>query len=385
MSGYHKNALPRGHELAEYTIESVLGHGGFGVTYLAEDTSLGAHVAIKEYLPHELATREDETKIIPNLDAKNAVKDYHWGLKRFMKEAQALARFKHPNIVRVLRYMEANGTAYMVMEYEKGQSLGQYLRINSNRMNEGDLLKIILPILNGLEAVHHAGLLHLDIKPDNIYIRENHTPMLIDFGSARQALSGTQRIVLTPGYAPIEQYPDKGERGPWTDIYAIGASMYRSLDGRRPSDSLDRYQMILKYKADPMTPVEKIAGGRISQNTMKCMDWALQCYPTDRPRSAREFQDALLGKTAVTYSCALPVEIKGKEVREHVHVDKTAHLRKIKPAIYTLILSAVFFAIFYFWSEIISYLPAAKNFAKEAIKDAGEVARNLKLILEKFI
>jgi serine/threonine protein kinase len=385
LSGYHKSALHRGYQLAEYTIESVLGHGGFGVTYLAEDTSLGAMVAIKEYLPHDLASREDETKIVPNLDAKNAVKDYHWGLKRFLKEAQALARFKHPNIVRVLRYMEANGTAYMVMEYEKGESLGQYLRKHGNKMAEGDLLKIILPVLNGLEAVHNAGLLHLDIKPDNIYIRENHTPMLIDFGSARQALSGSQKVILTPGYAPIEQYPDKGERGPWTDIYAIGASMYRCLEGKRPSDSLDRYQMILKYKADPMTPVEKIGGGRITKNVMKCMDWALQCYPTDRPKTAREFQDALLGRTAVSYSCALPVEIKGKEVRQHLHVDKTAHIRKIKPVVYTIILATIFFAIFYFWQDIMSYLPAAKVLLKETTKDVIEIYKNLKQIVIQFI
>jgi serine/threonine protein kinase len=385
VSGYHKNALPRGHELAEYTIESVLGHGGFGVTYLAKDTRLGAMVAIKEYLPHDLATRNEATKIIPDLDAKNAVKDYHWGLKRFLKEAQALARFKHPNIVRVLRYMEANGTAYMVMEYEAGQSLGQYLREHGNKMKEGEVLKIMLPILNGLEAVHNAGLLHLDIKPDNIYLRRDHTPMLIDFGSARQALSGSQRIVLTPGYAPIEQYPDKGERGPWTDIYAIGASMYRCLEGKRPSDSLDRYQMILKYKADPMTPVEKIAGGRVAQNTVKCMDWALQCYPTDRPRSAKKFQDALLGRTAVSYSCALPIEVKGEEVRSHVHVDRAKQLRLLKPVIYTLILSAVFFAILYFWKDILSYLPAAKVLAKETIKDSIEIYHNLKNIFMDFI
>lgn len=385
MSGYHKNALPRGHELAEYTIESVLGHGGFGVTYLAKDTSLGAKVAIKEYLPHELATREEETKIIPNLDAKNAVKDYHWGLKRFLKEAQSLAKFKHPNIVRVLRYMEANGTAYMVMEYEKGISLGQFLREHGNKMNEGDLLKIILPILNGLEAVHNAGLLHLDIKPDNIYIRKDGTPMLIDFGSARQALSGSKRVVLTPGYAPIEQYPDKGERGPWTDIYAIGASMYRCIEGKRPSDSLDRYQMILKFKADPMTPVEKIGGGKLAKKTIKCIDWALQCYPTDRPKTARDFQDALLGSSDVNYSCALPVSIKGKEIREHAHYDKGAIARMVKPVFYLSTLTAVSFSIFYFWAEIIAYLPTAKKLANELAKDAVEIFNNLKQLVLKSI
>ncbi len=386
MSGYHKNALPRGHELAEYTIETVLGHGGFGITYLAHDTSLGAKVAIKEYLPHDMATRGEATKIIPNLDIKDAVKDYHWGLKRFLKEAQALAQFKHTNIVRVLRYIRANDTAYMVMEYEKGQSLGQYLRQHGNRMKEADLLQIMLPILNGLEAVHAAGMLHLDIKPDNIYLREDNTPMLIDFGSARQAMSGhSQRTILTPGYAPIEQYPDKGEQGPWTDIYAIGASMYRCFHGKRPTESLDRYQMILKFHADPMTPVNKIGNRKLQEKTIKCMEWALQCYPTDRPKSAREFQDALLGKTVASFSTALPIEKKGETVSVHAHEDKTALHRKIKPAIYTILLAVIFFVVIYFWSEIIAYMPTAKKMALDAYKDGLEIAKNLKqIILDKL-
>ena len=295
MSAFHKSALRTGYRLAEYTIESVLGHGGFGITYLAHDTALGAQVAIKEYLPHELASRENKTQVLPNPE-RDAVRDYQTGLKNFVKEARALARFKHPNIVRVLRFLEANGTAYVVMEYEEGQSLADYLRRNGPRLDEQMLLRVFIPILNGLNAVHEAEMLHLDIKPENIYLRKDGSPMLIDFGSARQGSAHMHKVALTHGYAPMEQYPDKGTPGPSTDIYAIGASMYRCVTGKKPDDSLDRYEAVLKYQVDPLTPAVKAGGNSYQRNILECIDWAMQIYPRDRPRSAREFQDALMGK-----------------------------------------------------------------------------------------
>lgn len=296
MGIYHKDALPPGHRLAEYEIQSVLGHGGFGITYLAKDTSLGALVAIKEYLPNELAARDGKTAIVPILEDRNAVKSYKWGLQRFIKEAQALALYKHPNIVRVLRYMEMNGTAYVVMEYEQGMSLAQHLKKHGDHLAEPDLLRVILPILNGLTVLHENNMLHLDIKPDNIYMRVDGTPMLIDFGSARSAISRAKRVILTPGYAPIEQYPDKGKQGPWTDLYAIGATMYKCISGRKPEDSLNRYKSILQYQADPLTPVEQVAQGKYQPYLLDCINWAMQLYPKDRPKSARELQDSLIGK-----------------------------------------------------------------------------------------
>jgi WD40 repeat protein len=297
MSAYHKNALPVGYELAEYTFESVLGHGGFGITYLARDKSLGAKVAIKEFLPQDIANRDNRTAILPN-PARDAVRDYQTGLKNFVKEARALARFKHPNIVRVLRFLEANGTAYMVMEYEEGMSLADHLKRHGNKLDEQALMRIFLPVLNGLQAVHQAEMLHLDIKPENIYLRKDGSPMLIDFGSARRAVSSSvmQRVALTHGYAPMEQYPDKGQPGPWTDVYAIAASMYRCICGKKPDDSLERYQAILKYQTDPMTPATRIVKKGFQIPILECIDWALQVYPKDRPQSAREFQDALLGR-----------------------------------------------------------------------------------------
>lgn len=296
MSAFHKSALRSGYRLAEYKIESVLGHGGFGITYLAHDTALGAQVAIKEYLPHEIANRENKTQVLPN-PTRGAVRDYQNGLKNFVKEARALARFKHPNIVRVLRFFEANGTAYMVMEYEEGQSLADYLKRNGPRLDEQTLLRVFIPILNGLHAVHEADMLHLDIKPENIYLRKKDgSPILIDFGSARQSAAHMQRVSLTHGYAPVEQYPDKGTPGPATDVYAVGASMYRCVTGKMPDEALDRYDAVLKYQVDPLTPAVKAGGNSYQRSVLECIDWAIQIYARDRPKSAREFQDALMGK-----------------------------------------------------------------------------------------
>jgi serine/threonine protein kinase len=313
MGGFHKDALPPGHDLDGYIIESVLGFGGFGVTYLARDARLGSLVAIKEYLPQEISARVEATRVLPNPDVPDGIKDYQWGLKEFLKEARALVLFKHPNIVRVLRFIEANGTAYMVMEYEQGQSLSNYLKNTKyRRLEEQELIRIFLPVLNGLAAVHQAGMLHLDIKPDNIYLRNDNTPMLIDFGSARQAIGAHhpgERITLTHGFAPIEQYPDKGAPGPWTDIYAMGASMYYCICGKRPEVSINRYQTFLKHKVDPLTPACEVGKGRYPRYLLESIDWALKLYPKDRPQSARELQNALMGKGAPK-AAAVPIKIK---------------------------------------------------------------------------
>lgn len=285
--------------VAEYVIESVLGHGGFGITYLARDNTLRAEVAIKEYLPHDIAVRDPKTQVVMPQLSNEAIRDYQWGLKQFVKEARALARFKHPNIVRVLRFFEANGTAYMVMEYEQGETLAQHLKKHGQRLDESSLLRIVMPILNGLHAVHEADLLHLDIKPENIYLGRDGNPMLIDFGSARQALSSigaSVKITLTHGYAPPEQYPDKGKLGPWSDFYALGATMYRCITGKRPDDALERYRAVLDYKVDPLKPAEKIANKLYQPLLLECVAWAMQIHANDRPQTAREFQDGLMGK-----------------------------------------------------------------------------------------
>ena len=290
------DALPRAYELHDYSIESVLGTGGFGITYLAHDSKLGTRVAIKEYFPQDLARRNEQMAIVPLPGA--AAEGFAWGLGQFLKEARALAQFKHNNIVRVLRFLELNGTAYMIMEYEQGQGFLDYIR-SKGQPDERMLLQVFLPILNGLQAVHRAGLLHLDIKPDNIYLRADGPPMLIDFGSARQVARGTDTggpVALTPAYAAIEQYPGQGKQGPWTDIYSIGASLYRCISGSDPVDALTRYQAIKQHKPDPLTPATKLEQGGYSAYVCECIDWAMQVEPSRRPQGAVELQDALMGK-----------------------------------------------------------------------------------------
>lgn len=371
MGTYHKNALPVGHQVAEYSIERVLGHGGFGITYLARDNSLGALVAIKEFLPGEIAQRDNNTRVLPNPD-RQAVRDYQAGLKNFVKEAQALAHFKHPNIVRVLRFLEANGTAYTVMEYEEGQSLADYMKQHGPRLDEPTILRVFIPILNGLHAVHEAKMLHLDIKPENIYLRKDGSPLLIDFGSARRAITETkhqQRIALTHGYAPIEQYPDKGTVGAWTDVYGLGASMYRCISGKRPEDALSRYQAVLKYQADPLTPASKIGAKHYQPMLLECVDWTMQIYAKDRPQSARELQDGLMGRrrqggtTAaarpnplnplMTPRAAPPPAVAARtfrkgRARHRLHALLTAG----RWLVTMIILGAAMIGVSYYWSDI---------------------------------
>lgn len=377
MSTYKENALQPGSTLAEYTIESVLGHGGFGITYLAVDTALGAHVAIKEYLPMEIAKRDkDSPTVIPHA-SRDAIRYYHWGLKNFVKEARALARFKHTNIVRVLRFIESHGTAYTVMEYEEGQTLAQHLKSNTEKLDEQALLRIVMPILNGLHAVHEVGLLHLDIKPDNIYLRRDGSPILIDFGSARQAMtevSHSTRITLTHGYAPVEQYPDKGKLGPWSDVYALGATIYRCITGKRPDDSLDRYRAVLDYKVDPLKPAARAGAKNYQPQILECIDGALQIYAKDRPQSAREFQDSLMGRGRATRSASTPMatskpaSIGASRSPSNGPRARRGKSRPAPPYAGALITAAILGAVVWFgWSEL-QNPPAAVTPAPESVR-----------------
>ena len=291
------HALDSDTQLGEYVIEKTLGTGGFGVTYLARDSQLGTQVAIKEYFPSAYALRDPEGIVTPK-NTEQAQRIYRWGLEQFLKEAQALAQFKHNNIVRVLRFMETNGTAYMVMEYEPGQSLAAQLETGDGTLTDAKLLQVFIPILNGLQAMHEAGLVHLDIKPDNIYIGSDGRPILIDFGSASQiaAQKATGQVAITPAFAAIEHYPDKGKRGPWTDIYSIGATMYRCIAGNPPIGSMERYKSILQYQKDPLILTTELDVSGYPDYLRDCIDWSLEIYPQKRPHSALMLQQGLMGK-----------------------------------------------------------------------------------------
>nr|MBS0019156.1 serine/threonine protein kinase [Gammaproteobacteria bacterium] len=186
----HRNALPPGYRLLWYRMEDVLGQGGFGITYLAWDGNLKIWVAIKEYLPIDLAVRAADQMLHPVADDRSSM--YQWGLERFLEEAQILAQFSHKNIVQVYTVFKANNTAYMVMRYEEGESLAAKLADPRFR-DEATLLQLIFPLLDGLTAVHAVNLIHRDIKPANIFIRKDDSPVLLDFGSARQVVGGQTR------------------------------------------------------------------------------------------------------------------------------------------------------------------------------------------------
>ncbi len=290
----HYNALPPGYQMHEYRLDQVLGVGGFGITYLAWDNNLNMRVAIKEYLPTEFAVRAGDVSVRPKSNADG--EDYRWGLERFMEEAQMLARFRNKSIVQVFRYFEAHGTAYMVMAYEQGESFAEVIKRDGGRFVEDDLLQVVLPLLDGLEEVHAAKVLHRDIKPSNIYIRADGSPVLLDFGAARDQISRKSRgltSIVTPGYAPNEQYYTEGDQGPWTDIYAMGAILYQAVSGKLPPEAPAR------VRQDSCSPAIEVATGRYSQAFLNAIDWALAVNEWDRPQTVADWRAALLGEAPV--------------------------------------------------------------------------------------
>lgn len=281
-------ALAPGFNLMEYRIERVLGQGGFGITYLATDVHLNSQVAIKEYLPEEIAFRAGDRSVSPN--ASRHRDRYRQGLESFLGEARTLASFRHPAIVRVARFFEAHRTAYMVLEYEQGSPFKQWWPQHAESLGEVVLVELLLPLLDGLDAVHAAGFLHRDIKPDNIQVRSaDGRLVLLDFGSAGQAVAAADQgaVALTPGYAPIEQY-GLGQQGPWTDIYAFAATLYWAVSGQKPPDAEMRAANPAAY-----TPAERAGAGRYGSAFLRAIDWALQPDPQARPQSAADFRRAL--------------------------------------------------------------------------------------------
>ncbi len=296
MSDALIHALPVGHELDGYRILRILGVGGFGVTYLAEEIRLRRRVAIKEYLPRNIAGREITSANVRALDP-SLHKQLMEGLDRFRQEAMTLVNFEHPNIVGVHRYVEANGTAYLVMQYVEGKPLDALLA-GGKTLEESEIEEVILPILEGLGQVHAANFLHRDIKPANIYIRMDGRPVLLDFGAARQAFQGADKSVtaiVSEGYAPFEQYEGRGDQGPWTDIYGIGAVLYRCVAGDRPPAAPERISARLRQAPDPMRPAREAGAGRYSARLLEAIDLALGLTRAERPQSIVELRRLLEG------------------------------------------------------------------------------------------
>ncbi|MFA5950166.1 MAG: serine/threonine-protein kinase [Hyphomicrobium sp.] len=284
-------ALQTGTELVgDYRIERVLGAGGFGITYLAGEVALGRKVTIKEYFPADFAARAAGIDAAPR--SQDCASDYRWGLDRFIEEAQTLAKFTHPNIVRVYRYFRANNTGYMVLHFEEGQSLKAWLKSLGRAPRQKELDAIVAPLLDALETIHKADFLHRDIAPDNIIIRKDGTPVLIDFGSARgeiAAHSKTVSALVKPGYSPYEQYAETSrQQGPWTDIYALGSTLYHAVSGKRPPDSPSR------MVKDDLVPAREAALAAYRPAFLKAIDHALTLPIEQRPQSIAAWRGALL-------------------------------------------------------------------------------------------
>lgn len=289
-------ALPNGTELVgDYRIERVLGAGGFGVTYLADEIALARMVTIKEYFPSDIAARDGGIDAAPR--SQDCAGDYRWGLDRFIEEAQTLAKFDHANIVRVYRYFRANNTGYMVLHFEEGQSLKGWLKSLGRAPRQKELDAIIAPLLDALELIHKSDFLHRDIAPDNIIIRKAGDPVLIDFGSARGEIASHTKTVsalVKPGYSPYEQYAETSrQQGPWTDIYALGGTLYHAITGKRPPDAPSR------MVKDEFVPAREAALSSYRAGFLKAIDKALALTVDARPQSIAAWRNELFAPDPV--------------------------------------------------------------------------------------
>ncbi len=286
-----RGVLAAGSRLRNYEIVSILGQGGFGVTYRARDAVLGRDVAIKEYLPTSLAVREDNTMVMPR--STELTEEFEWGRDRFVEEARTLAKFDTaPAIVRVYDFLEAHGTAYMVMALLEGETLAQRLK-REGRLVPAVIEQLLPPLLSGLDVVHAAGFLHRDIKPDNILLDAAGNPTLIDFGASRAAMAGrttAMTAIFTPGYAAAEQFTS-AKQGPWTDIYGLSATMYHAISGGPPPSAFDR------MLDDEYAPLGKMMPAGFSPGLLIGVDSGLAVRASDRPQSITGWR-AILGQSS---------------------------------------------------------------------------------------
>lgn len=292
MASQNNAPLPDGLEIAGYRIVKKIASGGFSIVYLAYDED-GNAVAIKEYLPSSLVLRQPG-ELTPAISAEN-LPVFRIGLKCFFEEGRALARISHPNVVSVVNFFRANDTVYMVMAYESGRSLQDHIirrRDKGERplVSERFIRKMFNQVMNGLREVHANKLLHLDLKPANIYLRMDGTPILLDFGAARQTLRTDQPKLYpmyTPGFAPPEMYVKNGSLGPWTDIYSIGASMFACMVGAPPQPADQR------KNNDRMEEHFRKLEGMYSRELIQVIRWSLRLEPLERPQSVFALQKAL--------------------------------------------------------------------------------------------
>ena len=299
------SVLAVGTRIDQYEIIGLLGRGGFGITYLVRDDALQKEFALKEFFPEDLVRRDGNS--IRFAAKTNSENDYKWGLAKFYNEARLLAQFSHPNIVSVRRVFEANGTAYMLLDFIKGSTLEKWLQGLDSPPTQEELDLICAPLLNALELVHENRSWHLDVSPENIMIRSDGQPILLDFGASRYEIKQHSQLVsalvFKSGYSAPEQYTSNADRyGPWTDIYATGATLYRAIAGQRPTEATSR------QLSDDLKSASEVAAGKYRAGFLKAIDAALKLPPQARPQTITEWRQMLLGPQAST---ANPTRILG--------------------------------------------------------------------------
>jgi hypothetical protein len=294
MATQPNQALPNGYRLNEYTIVRKIGGGGFSMVYLATDDQNNLF-AVKEYLPGALVLRTAGSVVVEASTDDNR-NIFRHGMKCFFEEGRTLAKINHSNVIRVTNFFRANETVYMVMQYERGRTLQQYIQTHRGNIRESFIRRVFAQMLTGLREVHTHKLLHLDIKPSNIYIRQDGSPVLIDFGAARQTLNQEEtrlQPMYTPGFAAPEQYHNRERLGPWTDIYSTGASIYACLAGLPPQAADAR------LLNDKLTPAARAWVGEYSSQLLETVDWCMQLNYMERPQSVFALQKRLMDDSAL--------------------------------------------------------------------------------------
>jgi serine/threonine protein kinase len=283
-----RESLQNGTQLGTYRILDTMAKGGFSLIYLAQEDETGDEVVIKEYMPKKIARRDARQQVWP-LNPQ-FIESLHRGRKLFFLEARALASLKHPNIVRVLDFFLANRTGYLVMPNEPGRNLGTYVQERRGGLSTTFIVDVFLPILDALALLHTRSMLHLDVKPGNIHLRHGNEPLLLDLGAVHPLNRGQARggQVITAGYSPVEQYYRGGHVGPWSDVYAVGASIRTCMEGRTPPPAIERHQ------GDTLIPATVELKTRYPAFLLEAVDWSMSMDPARRPQDAGKLLAALL-------------------------------------------------------------------------------------------
>jgi serine/threonine protein kinase len=312
-SGMHLNALPVGTMLGEFEVVGLVGEGGFGIVYLAQDHSLHRKVAVKEYMPALLASRGHDASVSIRSERHRATFDI--GLRSFVNEARMLAQFDHPALVKVYRFWEANGTAYMAMPFFSGQTLQDALQLRGDAPEEAWIRKVLTPLMDALAIIHEDKVYHRDIAPDNIMLLAGDRPVLLDFGAARRVIGDMSQaltVILKPGYAPIEQYAEMPgmKQGPWTDVYALAAVVYFMILQRKPPPAVSR---LMQDSYEPLMLSEMV--GRYSDQLLQGIDKCLNLKAQDRPQSIAAMREAIGFATLQAVAVTLPHDKAGESTK----------------------------------------------------------------------